>query len=231
MTDLGPTLNIPCVESWYEIGFKAGRKVQKYEQIGKELTNCIIKDILLKTLYKYSKLSISEVEIQKLRTEYGYTGGRLVWNIIQNNIPITHTSRIKELKFNESLKELYIKTSQLIHDYNMIENEYINKSNHFFMQLQNLVSVKTTEYSIELNRIVQLGFNAGQLSIFIEKSLIDEKIIECIKENKMLDLNTYVNLETQNRINSILNPLDGGSNNYHSKYIKYKNKYIKLKRN
>jgi len=109
------------------------------------------------------------------------------------------------------------------------------KSNHFFCQLKNLV-VKKSNYNIQINRVMQLGYNAGQLSIFIERNTLPDdrkaEITQLVREYNMLDLNTYVSLQNQNIINSkFLGSLKmtGGNDIYYSKYLKYKSKYMQLK--
>jgi hypothetical protein len=110
--------------------------------------------------------------------------------------------------------------------------KYNPKSNHFFMQLKNLVD-KKSEFIIQVNRLLQIAFNAGQLSVFIEEKEIPEDIIEFIKTYNLLSIDTYVSDTNQEIINkklkSIKLNLVGGFTDYYSKYKKYKMKYMKLK--
>jgi thermostable 8-oxoguanine DNA glycosylase len=141
------------------------------------------------------------------------------------------------LKYNLSLENLYQKMEKIIQKFAMDKNEFEPKSNHFFCQLKNLVKAKS-DFNIQLNRVMQLGFNAGQLSIFLEKNTLPEDRNDIIKKfinkYKMLELDTYVNKTNQSIINKkYLNiELAGGSSsslNYYKKYCHYKLKYLKLK--
>ena len=127
---------------------------------------------------------------------------------------------------------------KIITKYNMDENEMDPISNHFFSQLKNLVERKS-QFIIHLNRVAQLGFNAGQLSIFIQENTLPEDRREEIKKfveaNRMFDFDTYISKENQKIINKYLEKnlaQHGGNynqNDYYHNYIKYKTKYLNLK--
>jgi len=132
------------------------------------------------------------------------------------------------------------------------DNEFKIISNHFFMQLKNLVTTKSN-FKIQLNRVLQLAYNIGQLSIFLQK-LIENKedfkeeeriklneIHQIVMEHRLDVLDTYISIENQNKINKILKDIyfdfndiiqqDGGNiHNFKEKYLKYKQKYLKLKK-
>lgn len=116
----------------------------------------------------------------------------------------------------------------------MSNNETNPKSNHFLLQLRNLVQ-KKSNFIIKINRILQLGFNAGQLSIYIEKNTLPidraKKIKKLLNEYKLDKLETYVDLQKQKQINEQINKQinQSGGYNYYQKYLKYKNKYLQLK--
>jgi hypothetical protein len=114
----------------------------------------------------------------------------------------------------------------------MTENEFNPKSNHFLLQLRNLVKAKSN-FIIKVNRILQLGFNAGQLSIFIEKNTLPEDRLKIISKlfnkYKLNKLETYVSQENQEIIDKEL-PQSGGYD-YKQKYLKYKQKYLEYKFN
>jgi len=166
---------MPTVRQFYKKAFRSGREVQIKEHSGKEVD------------------------------------GRAIWNELENT-----TKELKDmilltldsshtLKYNESLKPIYEEMKRIITRFGMDTSEFDPKSNHFFCQLMNLVDKKSA-FQIKLNKIMQLGFNAGQLSIFIEKNTLPDDrrytITDFIQTNKMLDLDTYVDQETQEIINS-----------------------------
>ena len=84
--------------------------------------------------------------------------------------------------------------NNIILEFEMDKSEFYPKSNHFFCQLMNLVD-KKSDFQIKLNKIMQLGYNAGQLSVFIERNTLPEDrmviITDFIESNNMLELETY----------------------------------------
>jgi hypothetical protein len=166
----------------------------------------------------------------QIRTHLGEeVDGRAVWQKLEE--PIKDIN-IEELQYNESLNHIYEKIDKVDKEFLMSENELNPKSNHFLLQLRNLVKSKSN-FIIKINRILQLGFNAGQLSIFIEKNTLpedrSEKIAKLFYKYKLNELETYVSLDKQEIIDKQLPQLGGQNLNYKQKYLKYKNKYLKLK--
>jgi len=162
--------------------------------------------------------------------------GRSIWQNIEREVDGVN---IVDLKYREELKNIYKNMDKLIKKYKMEDSEMEPKSNHFFMQLKNLVE-KKSNFEIKMNRVLQLAYNAGQLSIYIDNNKLPEDIIEFVKSNNLLDLDTYVSIKDQETINRLYldnTPLDrikenihslGGSSDY-MKYLKYKAKYLKLR--
>jgi hypothetical protein len=172
------------VQKLYEKAFHAGRHVQIREQSGEEVD------------------------------------GRAIWNELEittkalKDQVLTHDAQI--LEYNPTLKPTYSVMNNIILEFGMDKSEFNPKSNHFFCQLMNLVD-KKSNFEIKLNKIMQLGFNAGQLSIFLEKNTLpaDRSVIitDFIERNNMLDLETYVSIETQDIINNhFLHNFKGGKN-------------------
>jgi hypothetical protein len=170
------------VQQLYEQAFHSGRKVQMKEQSGEEVD------------------------------------GRAIWNELESTTkrlkdrPLTNHGEI--LLYNLSLKPIYREMNDIIITFEMDKSEFNPKSNHFFCQLMNLVD-KKSNFEIKLNKIMQLGFNAGQLSVFLERNTLptdrSDIIADFIERNNMLDLDTYVNTETQEIINSLdLSGFNGG---------------------
>ena len=135
--------------------------------------------------------------------------GRAIWNELEittkclKDQVLTHDGQI--LQYNPNLKPIYSEMNNIIVDFGMDKSEFNPKSNHFFCQLINLVD-KKSNFEIKLNKIMQLGFNAGQLSVFLERNTLpaDRSVIitEFIRRNNMLELDTYVITETQDIINN-----------------------------
>lgn len=161
------------VQKLYEKAFDDGRKVQIIEQSGEEVDGRAI----------WNELEITTKHLKdQVLTEHG-----------------------KILKYNPNLKPIYSEMNNIIVDFGMDKSEFNPKSNHFFCQLMNLVD-KKSNFEIKLNKIMQLGFNAGQLSVFLERNTLpaDRSVIitHFIQRNNMLELETYVSLETQDIINN-----------------------------
>ena len=155
--------------------------------------------------------------------------GRVIWNEIQGRVK--HID-IKGLEYRKELKPIYEKMDHVIDKYEMRASEMVPISNHFFMQLKNLVDTKSN-FQIELYRILQIAYNIGQLSIFIERGKLQQDIVDFVEEHKLLDLDTYISLENQQIINErylrYFNIDMKGGSYYYSKYLKYKTKYLQLK--
>ena len=190
------------IETLFRQAFEAGRTVQKKEHTGEVVD------------------------------------GRAVWGELEKKIGDLKDKNLtdesdKNLKYNSSLNDIYEEMDVIIDKYGMDKSEFDPKSNHFFCQLKNLVKAKSN-FNIQLNRVMQLGFNAGQLSIFIKKGTLPEdrrdEIATVVEKYNMSDLNTYVSSENQEIINSkyLSGKLEGGGDIYYAKYLKYKNKYLKL---
>ncbi len=132
------------------------------------------------------------------------------------------------IKYNDQLNQIYERMDQIISKFEMDKNEFNPKSNHFFCQLKNLVKAKSN-FNVQLNRVMQLGFNAGQLSVYINKNTLLEdrrdEIKKFVEKYKMFDLETYINKDTQKIINEqyFKSELKGGSDKYYEKYLKYAN--------
>ena len=171
--------------------------------------------------------------------------GKDIWKKIES---IIEHIKFEPLYYNDSLKSIYEKMND-IKNYEDIKNNENNPIyNHFFLQLRNLVETKSN-FIIYLNRVAQIAYNAGQLSIFIDRDNLNQDLKKFVLENNMLDLNTYISIENQNIIDMILNQhnidnivnninniielsQNGGYNNtYKLKYLKYKQKYTNLKLN
>jgi hypothetical protein len=173
------------VQKLYEKAFHSGREVQMKEQSGEEVD------------------------------------GRAIWNTLESTTkglkdqPLTNADEV--LQYNFSLKPIYREMNDIIITFEMDKSEFNPKSNHFFCQLMNLVD-KKSNFEIKLNKIMQLGFNAGQLSIFLERNTLpadrSDIIADFIERNNMLDLDTYVNTEKQEIINSSYLRIFNGGKRY-----------------
>ena len=158
--------------------------------------------------------------------------GRAIWNEIEESVKGID---IEGLEYREELKPIYEKMEVIIDKYKMRDSEMDPKSNHFFMQLKNLVD-KKSNFQIKMNRVLQIAYNIGQLSIFIERRKLPQDIVDFVEEHNLLDLDTYISLENQQIINErylrdFNIDMKGGNyikDKYYSKYLKYKTKYLQL---
>jgi len=130
--------------------------------------------------------------------------GKKAWNDIENKIKNNDSW---QLKYNDHLRQIYYQMNKLAEKYNINKSEFDPISNHFFMQLQNLVD-KKSGFKVQLNRLLQIAFNAGQLSVFIDKKILPHDMIKFVIDNKLLELDTYIDLDKQ----KIINSQSGGNN-------------------
>lgn len=172
--------------------------------------------VTVKKLYENAFRIGREVQIKEQTGQD--IDGRDTWNTLERttrelkDLSLTNDAEI--LQYNFTLKPIYLEMNTLIIAFEMDKSEFNPKSNHFFCQLMNLVD-KKSNFEIKLNKIMQIGFNAGQLSVFIENNTLPYEQINIISnfitENKMLILDTYVNSKTQEIINNkYLNSFHGG---------------------
>jgi len=180
----------------------------------------------LKKLFRNVYDTARDVQIKDQNKED--VDGRAVWNQIEESVKGID---IEGLEYREELKPIYEKMDLVIDKYKMRDSEMEPKSNHFFMQLKNLVD-KKSNFQIKINRVLQIAYNIGQLSIFIERDKLEQDIVDFVEEHNLLDLDTYISLENQQIISErylrdFNIDMKGGSY-YYSKYLKYKTKYLQL---
>ena len=193
----------------------------------------------IKQLYKFVFDKAREVQHKTLKDEQ--IDGKAVWNSIE--VKIKDIKLDMDLKYNDSLYELYEKMDKIIEKYDLASNEFNPITNHYFLQLKNLVKTKSN-FIIYINRVLQIAYNAGQLSVLLENNKLNDDITQFTLQNNMLDLDTYVSTDNQNIINmkihdhiisdvvndSNANSIQKGGNLYKLKYLKYKQKYLELKK-
>jgi hypothetical protein len=183
----------------------------------------------------YEKAFQTGREVQMKEQNRAEVDGRAIWNMLERTTnelkdrSLTNGSEI--LQYNFTLKPIYLEMSELIKKFGMDKSEFNPKSNHFFSQLMNLVD-KKSNFEIKLNKIMQIGFNAGQLSVFLENDKLPSNqtdITNFIMRNNMLDLDTYVNSKTQEIINSkYLSSFHGGKHSLKRRSYQKKKKTSKL---
>ena len=162
----------------------------------------------VQNLYEDAFRAGKEVQIKEHSGET--VDGRAIWNTLESTTkklkdrPLTNNANDdgEILHYNSSLEPIYREMNDIIVRFGMDKSEFDPKSNHFFCQLMNLVD-KKSNFEIKLNKIMQLGFNAGQISVFLERNTLPGDIADFIKKNNMLNLDTYVSRETQETINRL----------------------------
>ena len=183
----------------------------------------------LKDLFQYAYETGRNVQTREQEGET--VDGRQIWGTIE--VLVKDIKLDEELRYKDKLNKIYKKMDKIDEKFNMSANEYEPKSNHFFLQLRNLVKAKSN-FIIALNRILQLAFNAGQLSIFIERHKVDESIEHVYNKYKLYKLKTYVSKEDIKKLDEYIKdvkiPQLGGGIDYKAKYLKYKQKYLELKK-
>ena len=118
-----------------------------------------------------------------------------------------------------------------------IENLYYKKVDTGALKdIQDIINSK-----IQMKGIIELACILGKLSMLIKLNKLPQETKTIIEKNNLLDLDTYISLEDQDKINELylngtkldkvrenIHILGGGSRDYY-KYMKYKTKYLKLK--
>lgn len=155
--------------------------------------------------------------------------GRKIWQEIEKTVETVELPSDMEYR-HDILDKIYEEMDKIDKKYNMSPNENEPISNHFFLQLKNLV-VKKSNFIVKANRILQLAFNAGQLSVFIKNNNVPKEVANLIEKYNMNDIETYLTPKDIEKINIILNKksMQGGTFDYKQKYLKYKQKYFQLK--
>ena len=153
----------------------------------------------IKRLYDLVYNISRNIQIRILRGEE--IDGKSIWQNIEKKV--IHIIIKEEIEYNNSLKDLYERMDKLIIKYDLANNEYNPISNHYFLQLKNLVKTKSN-FIIQINRILQIAFNAGNLSIFLENNRLNDEIIHFVLENNMLQLDTYVSIDSQYNIDKLI---------------------------
>ena len=197
---------------------------------------------LLKQVYDTTFLKARNV--QHLEQRGIQIDGRIIWGQIETSVKDIILLPEQPLMYNkENLERIYVIMKKFIAENKICDSEYQPKYNHFFMQLLNLVTKKSgpeNSYLIQINRILQLAYNAGQLSVFIEEDKLPIAMQLFVEKYRLLDLDTYVTQDVQNRISDlygdkllialgvldklVIEPSQRGGGKYSSyKYFKFKN--------
>ena len=159
--------------------------------------------------------------------------GKDVWKTIE--APVENIELPEDMEYrHDKLDTIYKEMDEIDKKYDMSSHENDPIYNHFFLQLKNLV-VKKSNFVVKVNRILQLAFNAGQLSVFIKNKKLPQEMLSeistLIEKYNMNDIETYLSPADIEKINKILNKksMTGGNQNYYQKYLKYKQKYYELR--
>jgi hypothetical protein len=178
--------------------------------------------------------------------------GLEAWNNIKNlfddqlNCEKWTIERIVNDKVMTNINDIY---DYVYNTLDMKGDEYDDKidhelweKKHFFLQLIRIIK-NNPEFSFR--RLMQIAYNIGQLSNYIDNDpLFAGEPKKYFYDNDLYKISAYVdfskctafvtedvmelNDELENEIIK-LSLKSGGGNNYYEKYIKYKNKYLKLK--
>ena len=142
------------------------------------------------------------IQVQLITRKNDKIKGKDIWQRIESELKTVDFNILEiNMLYNESLKIIYENMNQIENFVDIVNNEYNPVYNHFFLQLKNLVE-KKSNFIVQLYRVGQLAYNAGQLSVFLDEDNINSKIKEFVLKNNMLDINTYITIENQNIIDT-----------------------------
>ena len=164
------------------------------------------------------------------------------WNIIRN-IGGKETSDIEEI-YSYVYANLDMRGEESDDDKSNQITHLLWEKKHFFLQLIRIIK-NNPEFSFV--RLGQIAYNIGQISVYIDSDPIYRGgQLAYYYSNKLNKLESYVNIdsckidsdkleELEKQIDKKLNELKelkkGGNLNHYNKYLKYKQKYLKLKHN
>ena len=162
------------------------------------------------------------------------------WNIIRN-IGGKETSDIEEI-YSYVYANLDMRGEDSDDDKSSQITHLLWEKKHFFLQLIRIIK-NNPEFSFV--RLGQIAYNIGQISVYIDSDPIYRRGQQAYYySNKLNELESYVNIvsckidsdkleELEKQIDEKLNELKelkkGGNLNHYNKYLKYKQKYLKLK--
>jgi hypothetical protein len=164
------------------------------------------------------------------------------WNIIRN-IGDKETSDIEEI-YSYVYHNLNMRGEDPDDDKTTQTAHLSWEKKHFFLQLIRIIR-NNPEFSFV--RLGQIAYNIGQISVYIDSDPIYTGGPQhYYYSNKLNELESYVDIdlceidsdkleELEKQIDEKLNELKelikGGNLNHYNKYLKYKQKYFKLKHN
>ena len=185
---------------------------KNFDLIFKDLTKIVIYTILKYNYIMYIKVLFNSVVhigyiVQILTHQGDSLNGKTIWGRIEKKVDkININNDGGVMKYNESLKSVYVMMSKLIDKYDMNNNQHILYY-HCFTQLKNLVDAKS-EFKVQIYRILQIAYNIGQLLYFMDNSDLDLDVVNEIKDfvyaHNLHTLDTYVSQPNQMEINKIL---------------------------
>lgn len=165
------------------------------------------------------------------------------WNT-KRNIGGKETSDINEI-YLYVYNDLGMSGEDIDDDKSTTESHLTWEKKHFLLQLIRIIK-NIPENKFSFLRLGQIAYNIGQLSVYMDSDdIYNGKPREFYLSNKLNKLESYVNInsceidsvkldELIEKINLKLKKLQmeqsGGKNNYYAKYLKYKNKYLALKK-
>lgn len=174
--------------------------------------------------------------------------GRKVWGEIESSVKDIDVKKLNfhycdNTKFYADIDSLNLIDNA--NEPNIIDGKINPKYNHFLLQLKNLVLTKSVDKIIESHRLFQIAYNLGQLKYNYENNIIPNEMKQVIDNNiDIFTIRKFVNDDTIEKLNSLYKTLiidinlddsiyimeQKGGSNYYDKYMKYKTKYVELKK-
>lgn len=98
---------------------------------------------------------------------------------------------------------------------------------HFF--IQHFRIPKMGNYELPIIKLLQIAYNAGQYKCEEEKKSYSKTVVDFYNTHKLAEIITYIDADKAQLEISYDMPINKGG--CYTKYIKYKSKYLNLKRN
>jgi len=159
---------------------------------------------------KINKLFELTFDLARYIQEFEHNGISMNDKLIFKEIKKNFTKEpINDLKYNESLNDIYTKMNDLIKEHSIKDIDNKPSINKFFLQLKKII-VKKSNYTVRVNKILQIAYNSGRLKTLIDLDMVPEYIKDFYEDNDMDNLKTYLNEDKIDEVNEYLKSIKKG---------------------